>query len=150
MFARTMKWYGQKKMRKSSMMEFAENLQTMQNQRKELLTKIKKKNLAMSEKNRIFASDDDESTVLAVDSGRPIPTLTRESACIFLERVAKVEEEAKRRMNESPTLDGLKRELTFQKFFLESEERQLQERKNKIKDLENKIEDLERQLDGKN
>lgn len=132
------------------MMEFAENLQTMQNQRKELLTKIKKKNLAMSEKNRIFASDDDESTVLAVDSGRPIPTLTRESACIFLERAAKVEEETKRRMNEPPTLDGLKRELTFQKFFLESEERQLQERKNKIKDLENKIEDLERQLDGKN
>ena len=134
-------------MSKSRMMEFAESLQTMQNQRKELLTKIKKKNLAMSEKNRTFASD--EPTALAVDSGRPIPTLTGESARIFLERAAKVEEEAKKRMNEPPTLEGLKRELTFQKFFLESEERQLRERKNKIKDLENKIKDLERQLDGK-
>ena len=73
-------------------MEFAESLQTMQNQRKEILTKIKEKNLAMSEKNRIFASDDDEPTALAVDSGRPIPTLTGESARIFLERAAKVEE----------------------------------------------------------
>ena len=130
-------------MSKSRMMEFAESLQTMQNQRKELLTKIKKKNLAMSEKNRTFASDDDEPTALAVDSGRPIPTLTGESARIFLERAAKVEEEAKKRMNEPPTLEGLKRKLTFQKFFLENEERQLQKMKDKIKDLE-------RQLDGKN
>lgn len=130
-------------MSRSRMMEFAESLQTMQNQRKELLTKIKKKNLAMSEKNRTFASDDDEPTALAVDSGRPIPTLTGESARIFLERAAKVEEEAKKRMNEPPTLEGLKRKLTFQKFFLENEERQLQKMKDKIKDLE-------RQLDGKN
>ena len=128
-------------MSKSRMMEFAESLQTMQNQRKELLTKIKKKNLAMSEKNRTFASD--EPTALAVDSGRSIPTLTGESARIFLERAAKVEEEAKKRMNEPPTLEGLKRKLTFQKFFLENEERQLQKMKDNIKDLE-------RQLDGKN
>lgn len=130
-------------MSRSRMMEFAESLQTMQNQRKELLTKIKKKNLAMSEKNRTFASDDDEPTALAVDSGRPIPTLTGESARIFLERAAKVEEEAKKRMNEPPTLEDLKRKLTFQKFFLENEERQLQKMKDNIKDLE-------RQLDGKN
>ena len=136
-------------MSKSRMMEFAESLQTMQNQRKELLTKIKKKNLAMSEKNRIFASDDDEPTALAVDSGRPIPTLTGESARIFLERAAKVEEEAKKRINEPPTLEGLKRKLTFQKFFLENEERQLQKRKDNINYLENKIKDLEQQLDGK-
>lgn len=117
--------------------------------RSKRLTKIKEKNLAMSEKNRIFAADNDEPTALAVDSGRPIPTLTGESASIFLERAAKVEEEAKRRMNEPPTLDGLKRELMFQKFFLESEERQLQERKNKIKDLENKIKKLEQNSNGK-
>lgn len=117
--------------------------------RSKRLTKIKEKNFAMSEKNRIFASDDDEPTALAVDSGRPIPTLTGESARIFLERAAKVEEEAKKRMNDPPTLELLKRELRIHKFFLESEERQLQERKDKIKDLENKIKDLERQLDGK-
>ena len=130
-------------------MEFAESLQTMQNQRKEILTKIKEKNLAMSKKNRIFAFDDDEPTALAIDSGKPIPTLTGESARRFLERAAKVEEEAKKRMNESPTLEDLKRELSFQKFFLESEERQIAERKNTITNLENKIKDLERHLDGK-
>ena len=150
MFARTMKWYGEKKMSKSSMMKFAESLQFMQNQRNEILTKIKEKNLAMSEKNRIFASDDDEPTALAVDSERPIPTLTGESARIFLERAAKVEEEAKRRMNEPPTLDGLKRELSFQKFFLETEERQIQERKDRIKEIENKIKELEQNSNGKN
>jgi hypothetical protein len=117
--------------------------------RSERLTKIKKKNLAESKKNRIFASDDDEPTALAVDSGRPIPTLTGESARIFLERAEKVEEEAKKRMNEPPTLEWLKRELSFQKFFLESEERQIEERKNTITNLENKIKDLERHLDGK-
>ena len=103
----------------------------------------------MLEKNRIFASDDDEPTALAVDSGKPIPTLTGKSACIFLERAAKVEEEAKRRMNEPPTLEHLKRELTFQKFFLETEERQIQERKNKIKEIENKIKKLEQNSNGK-
>jgi len=103
----------------------------------------------MSEKNRIFASDNDEPTALAVDSGKPIPTLTGESARIFLERAEKVEEEAKKRMNEPPTLEGLKRELTFQKFFLESEEKQLQERKEKIKDLENKIKELEQNSNDK-
>jgi len=113
------------------------------------LGKFNKKNFAKSKKIRTFASDDDELTALAVDSGRPIPTLTGESTRIFLERAAKVEEEAKKRMNEPPTLESLQRELTFQKFFLDSEERQLQERKEKIKDLENKIKDLERQLDGK-
>lgn len=91
------------------MMEFAENLQTMQNQRKELLTKIKKKNLVMSEKNRTFASDDDEPS----------------------------------------TLDGLKRELTFQKFSLETKERQIQERKDKIKKIEGKIKELEQNSNGK-
>jgi hypothetical protein len=60
-----------------------------------------------------------------------------------------VEEEAKRRMNEPPTLEGLKRELSFQKFFLETEERQIQERKNKIKEIENKIKELEQNSNGK-
>ena len=107
-------------MSKSRIMEFAENLQMMQNQRKEVLTKIKKKNLVMSEKNRIFASENDEPTVLAIDSGKPIPTL-----------------------------EGLKRELAFQKYFLEIKEKEVQERKDKITKLENKIKDLEKQLDGK-
>jgi hypothetical protein len=113
------------------------------------LGKFNKKNFAKSKKIRTFASDDDELTALAVDSGKPIPTLTGESARIFFERAAKVEEEAKRRMNEPPTLDELKRELTFQKFFLESEERQLQERKDKINDLENNIKNLEQNSNGK-
>jgi hypothetical protein len=119
----------------------------MNKAKKEFLRKFKKRNLAKSESFRTFA--DEEPTALATDVGKPIPILSGESARIFLERARQVEEEAKRRMNEPPTLEGLKRELTFQKFFLESEERRLQERKDKIKDLENKIKDLERQLDGK-
>lgn len=118
--------------------------------RSKRLTKIKEKNLAMSEKNRIFASDDDsEPTALAVDSGKPIPTLTGESAIRFLERAARVEEEARKAMSKPPSLEFLKRELTFKKFFLETEERQLEERKKEIADLENKIKDLEKELDGK-
>jgi len=136
-------------MSKSRIMEFAENLQTMQNQRKEVLTKIKKKSLAMSEKNRIFASENDEPTVLAIDSGKPIPTLSGEPARRFIEHASQVEEEAKKRMNESPTLEGLKRELAFQKYFLEIKEKEVQERKDKITKLKNKIKDLEKQLDGK-
>jgi len=113
------------------------------------LGKFNKKNFAKSNKIRTFAAEDSDLTELAVDSGRPIPTLTGKSAHIFLERAAKVEEEAKRRMNEPPTLDGLKRELKFQKFFLETEERQIQERKNKIKEIENKIKELEQNSNGK-
>lgn len=104
----------------------------------------------MSEKNHIFTSDDDEPTALATDSGKHIPTLTGEPAQIFLERAAKAEEEAKKRMNETPTLEALKSELAFQMFFLKNEEWQLQERKDKIKKLENKIKELEQQLDDKN
>lgn len=117
--------------------------------RSERLTKIKKKSLAMSEKNRIFASENDEPTVLAIDSGKPIPTLSGESARRFLEHAAQVEEKAKKRMNESPTLEGLKRELPFLKYFLEIKEKEVQEIKDKITKLENKIKDLEKQLDGK-
>ena len=104
----------------------------------------------MSKKNRIFAFDDDEPTALAIDSGKPIPTLTGESAVRFLKRAAKVEEEAEKRMNVTPTLEDLKRELSFQKFFLESEERQIEERKNTIKELEEQLKNLEQKLDGKN
>ena len=86
----------------------------------------------MSEKNHIFTSND-EPTVLATDSEKHIPTLTGEQAQIFLERAAKAEEEVKKRMNETPTLEALKSELAFQMFFLKNEEWQLQERKDKIK-----------------
>lgn len=107
-----------------------------------ILTKFNKKNLDELKKNRIFAQDD-EPTALAIDSGKPIPTLSGDVAIRFLERAAAVEAEAKKRMNETPTLESLKRELSFQKFFLESEERQIEERKKKIADLEKKIKELE-------
>ena len=116
---------------------------------KEILEKFNKKNFAKSKKIRTFAAEDSGLTALAVDSGKPIPTLTGESARIFLERAAKVEEEVKKRMDEPPTLDSLKRELSFQIFFLESEKRQIQERKNKIKKIEDKIKELEQNSNGK-
>ena len=111
------------------------------------LRKFNIKSFASTEKNRKFATDD-EPTALATDVGKDIPTLSGESARLFLERAAKVEEEAKKRMNEPPTLEALKRDLAFQKFFLESQERELEERKNRIKDLEDKIKKLENELNG--
>lgn len=108
-----------------------------------LLEKFNKKNFVKSKKFRTFAQDcDDEPSALAIDNGKPIPILTGESAARFLGRAAAVEEEAKRRMNEPPTLESLQRELYFQKFFLETEERQLEERRRKIEKLEKKIEEL--------
>ena len=122
------------------MMEFAESLKMMQEQKKELLRKFKGKSFAKSKKVRTFANDD-EPTALATDVGKPI-IVSGKSAERFLERAAKVEEEAKRRMNEPPSLEFLERELTFNKFFLEEDLRKVEERKNKIKDLENKINEL--------
>ena len=108
-----------------------------------ILRKFKGKSFAKSKKFRTFAQDyDDEPTALAIDSGKPIPILTGESAIRFLERAAAVEEEAKRRMNEPPSLEFLQRELTFQKFFLEEDERKIVERKEKIKKLEEKIKEI--------
>ena len=123
------------------MMEFAESLKIMQEQKKKLLTKFKAERFAKSEKISTFANDD-EPTALANNGNKGIPTLTGESARLFLERAAKVEAEAKKRMNEPPTLEWLERELTFQKFFLESDKRQVEERENKIKKLETKIKEL--------
>jgi len=106
-----------------------------------VLTTINKKSFANSKKVRTFANDD-EPTALATDVGKAIPILRGKAAEHFLERAAKVEEEAKRRMNEPPSLEFLERELTFNKFFLEEDLRKVEERKNKIKDLENKINEL--------
>ena len=129
-------------MSKSRMMEFAENLQTMQNQRKELLTNFNKNNLAIMKKSRTFASDMiDEPTALATDVGKSIPILTGDTARYFLERMEKAEECRK----EQPTLESLKRLLSINKVFLETEEAQIEERKKRIKELETKI----KELDGK-
>ena len=107
-----------------------------------VLTTINKKFFAKSKKVRTFANEkDDEPTALAINVGKPI-IVSGKSAERFLERAAKVEEEAKRRMNEPPSLEFLERELTFNKFFLEEDLRKVEERKNKIKDLENKINEL--------
>jgi len=108
-----------------------------------VLTKFKEKIFVVSKKNRIFATDD-EPTALATDVGKDIPILNGESARLFLESAAKVEEEVNKRMNEPITLESLKSDLAFQKFMLESQENELKKRKNKIKDLENKIKILEK------
>ena len=114
----------------------------MNKAKKEILRKYRKKNFAKSENFRTFANEkDDEPTALATDVGKPI-IVSGKSAERFLERAAKVEDEAKRRMNEPPSLEFLERELTFNKFFLEEDLRKVEERKNKIKDLENKINEL--------
>ena len=104
-----------------------------------LLRKFNSKKFVKSEKNSTFTQ---EPSVLAIDSGKPIPTLTGESAIRFLEMAATVEEEVRKCMNEHPTLETLQRELEFQKFFLEEDRRRIKERESKIEELEKKIEEL--------
>ena len=126
MSAKTMKWYGEKKMNKA---------------KKEHLRKFKRKHFVKSEKISTFAND--EPTALATDVNKPTPTLTGESAIRFLERAKAVEEEVKKQMNEPPTLEFLQRELEFQKFFLEEDRRKIVEREKKIEELEKKIAELD-------
>ena len=113
-----------------------------------ILTKFKEKFLANPKKNPIFASECEEPTALATDVGKPIPTLSGEAAIRFIENSIKVEEDVKKHMNETPSLEKLKRELTFKKFFLEEAERQAEEIKGEIIVLENRIKELETQLNG--
>lgn len=115
----------------------------MNKAKKALLRKFKKRNLAKSESFRTFA--DEEPTALAVDSGRPIPTLSGESARIFLERAKQAEEEAEKRRNQPPSLDALKQELAMNKFFLEQDIDNVKARYDKICKLEDKIKELEQQ-----
>ena len=110
------------------------------------LRKFKGLNLAISKKVRTFAAqNDEEPTVLATYSDRGIPTLTDESALIFLERARKVEEEAERRRNEPPSLEALQKELAMNKFILGQDIDNVKSRYDRIRKLESKIKELEQQ-----
>ena len=110
------------------------------------LRKFKDLILAISKKVRTFAArNDEEPTVLATYSGRGIPTLTGESARIFLERARKVEEEAERRKNEPPSLEALQQELAMNKFILGQDIDNVKSRYDRIRKLESKIKELEQQ-----
>ena len=110
------------------------------------LRKFKGLNLAISKKVRTFAAqNDEEPTVLATYSDRGIPTLTDESALIFLERARKVEEEAERRRNEPPSLEALQQELAMNKFILGQDIDNVKSRYDRIRKLESKIKELEQQ-----
>ena len=115
---------------------------------RKIFRKINIKNFVNRKKNRIFAND--EPTALATDVGKRIPTLEGEDAIRFLENMKKAEALAEIMKYKEPTLDELKNELTYQRFFLESEERNLEERKRKIMRLEKRISDLEKNVNGKN
>ena len=118
------------------MMEFAESLKMMEEQRKYILGKIKKENFAKSKKFRTFAN---EPSALATDVGKAIPTLTGESARRFLENARKVEIEAEKRRNEPPSLEWLEKELAFNKFFLDQDIDNVKARYKRICELEDKI-----------
>ena len=135
-------------MSKSKMMEFAESLKMMQDQRDKILTKIKSNNFANSKKLRNFASENDEPTALANDFGKPIPILTGESACRFLQKAIEAEEEAKKRRNTPLTLEQLEQQLSFEEFFLQDDLRAIKEREERIRNLKNKIKEL-RDKNGK-
>ena len=123
------------------MMEFAESLKMMQEQRKYILGKIKKENFAKSKKFRTFANDS-EPSALATDVGKVIPTLTGESAHRFLENARKVEIEAEKRRNEPPSLEWLEKELAFNKFFLDQDIDNVKTRYKRICELEDKIKEI--------
>lgn len=123
------------------MMEFAESLKMMQDQRDKILTKIKADNFAKSKKFRNFASDY-EPSVLA-NGCKPIPTLTGDAAVRFLEKAREVEEEYERRMKEPPSLEKLKQEYSNGKMILEMEKNSLELREKKLNELQNKIKELE-------
>ena len=129
-------------------MEFAESLKMMQDQRDKILTKIKSDNFANSKSFRNFASENDEPTALAVDFGKPIPTLRGASACRFLQKAREAEEEAKKQRNKPLTLKQLEEQLSFEEFFLEDDLRAIKEREERIKKLKNKIKEL-RDKNGK-
>jgi hypothetical protein len=128
-------------MSKSKMMEFAESLKMMEEQRKYILGKIKKENFAKSKKFRTFANDS-EPSALATDVGKVIPTLTGESARRFLENARKVEIEAEKRRNEPPSLEWLEKELAFNKFFLDQDIDNVKTRYKRICELEDKIKEI--------
>ena len=125
-------------MSKSRIAEFAESLRFMQNQRNEILAKIKEEKLANSKKIRNFASDC-EPTALATDVGKPIPTLSGESACRFLQRMKEVDEAAERRRNAPPTIEELEKQLMYEEFFLGDDLRAIEVRKERINNLKDKI-----------
>lgn len=118
-------------------MEFAESLSFMQNQRNEILRKIKEEKLANSKKIRNFASDC-EPTALATDVGKPI-ILGGKSACRFLQRMKEVDEAVERRRNTPPTIEELEKQLMYEEFFLEDDLRAIEARKERINKLKDKI-----------
>ena len=124
-------------MSKSSITEFVESLRFMQNQRNEILTKIKEEKLAKSKKIRTFASDC-EPTALATDVGKPI-ILSGESACRFLQRMKEADEAAERKRNAPPTIEELEKQLMYEEFFLEDDLRAIEVRKERINKLKDKI-----------
>lgn len=140
-------------MGESGISKFVENLNMMENQRKYLLkkyllTKFKSSNLVNSKKLRNFASENDEPTALANDFGKPIPTLSGEAACRFLQKAMEAEEEAKKQRNKPLTLNQLEEQLSFEEFFLEDDLRAIKEREERIRNLKNKIKEL-RDKNGK-
>lgn len=123
-------------------MRFAESLKMMQEQKEEILRKIKEKKLANSEKNRIFAES--EPTALAfTDFSKPMLTLKGEDAERFIENMRKAEEEAERRKNEPPSLEDLKRQYSYGKMVLEMEKENLTKREKELEELRIKIKELE-------
>ena len=109
-----------------------------------LLNKIKKRNLANSEKFRTFAAqDDEEPTALAfTDFSKPTPILEGEDAERFIRIMEENERKAAERAKLPPTREKLERELSCAKMMLDFQEREVEQLRNRIKELE-------KQLNGK-
>lgn len=122
MYAKTMKWYGEKKMNK-------------------ILRKFKGKNFAKSKKISTFAND--EPTALAfTDFSKPTPILRGEDAERFIRIMEENEKKAEERAKIPPTKEELENKLNWMKLCYDFEKRQLEESEKEIKELEAKIKEL--------
>ena len=99
------------------------------------------KNLASSEKNRIFAELDEEPTALATDIGKPIPILKGEDAIRFEKLARQAEQDYEKRKNAPKSLEQLQQQLQMEQMMYDFSLKQLKERENKITKIKNLIQE---------
>ena len=96
----------------------------------------------MSEKNNTFAqnmNDYDEPTALATDSGLGIPILTGDAAERFVRMAEENERKAHEKEKEPMTLEEAKKELSYNKMFLEMAKNNVKTYEDRINKLQNYI-----------
>ena len=132
----------------SSMMRFAKSCKMMLDQKKELLTKIKRESLVKSKNLSNFAHEDDDpvGALAFTDFNKPsIPVLKGMDAERFVRMMEENERKAEERAKIPPTKEELENRLNWMKLVYNFEKQRLEENEKEIKELEEEI----KKLDGK-